>query len=519
MKKLTFTLLLSLCALLIQAQTTAYLKVGNNGSFRTIEKVSSGGYITVAFDSAYKIQIIRYDNNFNMMWKYKFTDALISPIMPKIVEANDGNFYFMTASTEHTSSTWIVKLSSTGALIWQKLYYLASGNLYSIALSKAVAGDNGFLFGGGQCTLYNYIIKCAADGTIEWQNQYYYPLTTGVITCWSIIPDGSEYVVSSSYNINSLLTMKISPTGAVNSHTAYTYTGMQIVPTRIVKLKNTGGYAIVGGYNNSNDNKTEFVAIYSSALSLLSFNELTVTYTQFTLYDIAAINNGKNVVVDGSIYDGSAFTQIMINLSNTGSVVWKKRAAGNTSTSNKNVELYGLTENGNTTVHIGAGYNEGRVMAVIDSNGNGLCNDVTFNMTNVHRTLTLQSQTITIIPANAIKGDVAYTYNNSASYNKQIYCGSISGINEEAETHTLAATLFPNPASDHCTISFDADKISGHSNLSVYDISGQVVYQCKLEANTSSKQIVTRDLSEGIYMVQISSEQGIVWNGKLVVMK
>ena len=315
MKKLLFTTILILCFSFSKSQNTAYFKVANTGYADKIERVSTGGYITIGNDSAYKLQVIRWDNNFNMMWKYKFADANISNGFPKIVEANDGNFYFMSVSLEHTGSTYIVKINSDGALVWQKIYYLASGNMNSEMLSKASGTDNGFLFGGGQCTLNNYIIKCDQDGNIVWQQQYFYPLSTGVTTCWSIIPDGNNYIVSSGYNINSLLTMKLDASGNVLSHTAYTYTGMQIVPTRIVKLNDTGGYAVMGNYNSSNNNKTEFVAIFNQALNLLTFNELTVTYDQFVLNDITAINNGRSVIVDGSIYDGSAFTIAMINIS------------------------------------------------------------------------------------------------------------------------------------------------------------------------------------------------------------
>ena len=174
MKKLLSCLFLILCISFVNAQPTAYFKVADNGSFEKIERISSGGYITVGADSAMKIQIIKWDNNFNILWKYKFTDATITAVSLKIVEANDGNFYFMSASQEHTGSTLIIKFSSAGALLWQKIYYLTSGNMNSIALSKAMGNDNGFLFGGGQCTLYNYIIKCDQNGAIEWQKQYFF---------------------------------------------------------------------------------------------------------------------------------------------------------------------------------------------------------------------------------------------------------------------------------------------------------------------------------------------------------
>ncbi|HNW69014.1 MAG TPA: T9SS type A sorting domain-containing protein [Bacteroidales bacterium] len=517
MKKLIMTIVLLFFISFLHAQNTAYFKVADNGSFEKIEHVTSGGYITIGTDSVYKIQIIRWDNNFNLVWKYKLTDANISAISLKIVEANDGSFYFMGASLEHTGSTLIIKFSSSGALLWQKIYYLASGNMNSIALSKALGSDNGFLFGGGQCTLYNYIIKCDADGNIEWQKQYFYPLSTGVITCWSIIPDGSEYVISSGYNINSLLTFKIDALGNLNSHSAYTYTGMQIVPTRIVKLNSTGGYAILGNYNSSNDNKTEFVAIYNQSLNLLTFNELTVTYTQFTLNDITASNNGKNVVVVGSIYDGSAFTIAMVSLANSGTINWKKRAAGNTTTTNKNVEFRGITQNGNTTVHAGHGFNEGRVISIIDTNGNGLCNDISFDMSNVHKTLALQSQTMSVAAANALSTTVNYTYNTSASFNKVVYCGSISGIENDADISPLTMNISPNPASGKCLITYTSEDIKGHSFVSVYNISGQLVYKSQIPASGSNTELDLSNFNEGLYLVQISTENNILRNEKLLI--
>lgn len=519
MKKLINTALFVLFITFLQAQNTAYFKVADNGSFAKIERVSSGGYITVGNDSAYKIQIIRWNDSFNMLWKYTLTDANISAISLQIAEANDGSFYFMGASLEHTGSTLIIKFSSSGAMLWQKTYYLASGNMNSIALSKAMGSDNGFLFGGGQCTLYNYIIKCDADGNIEWQKQYFYPLSTGVITCWSIIPDGNEYVVSSGYNINSLLTFKIDALGNLNSHSAYTYTGMQIVPTRIVKLNSTGGYAILGNYNSSNDNKTEFVAIYNQSLNLLTFNELTVTYTQFTLNDITTSNNGKNVVVVGSIYDGSAFTIAMINLTNAGNIAWKKRATGNTATTIKNVEFRGITQNGNTTVHAGHGFNEGRVISVIDTNGNGLCNDITFDLSNIHKTLSLQSQTMSVAAATALSATVNYTYNTTASFNKVVYCGSISGIENNADVMPLHMTISPNPASDICLISYPSENIEDNSFISVYNISGQLVYKSRITTSGMNTELDLSNFNEGLFLVQISTESKILGNEKLLIVR
>ncbi len=514
MKKIHLLSITLFFAIHINAQSTAYLKIANTGSIEKIEHVSTGGYITIGADSVYKSQVIRWDANFNPMWKCKFTDANIAGSPQRIVEANDGNFYYMNTSNEHSGCAFIAKLSSTGSIIWQKNYYETAGSLYSYALSKAAGTDNGFLFGGGQCSLSNYVIKCDANGNIIWQNQYLYPLSTGVITCWSIIPEANGYVVSAGYNINSLLTFKLDVNGGVTAQTAYTYSSKQILPLRMVKLNTTGGYAIVGNYNNSNDNKTEFVAFYNSALSLLSFNELTVTYTQFTLNDITAINNGKNVVVNGSVYDGSAFTTALINLSNSGNVEWKKRSQGATSMSNKNVEFRGITTNGNYTVSGGAGYYEGCVMAIVDTSGNGLCNNTQFDMQNIHPALALQSSVITVAAANALAVAVSYTNTPVSATTKYLYCGSLS-IGDDG--HTQAENeiqLFPNPAVNELAIK-GIEKWP--AIVTIYSLTGQQLSKITLDGPES--KVPVEFLHTGYYLLNISSGDDNVNNTLLPFIK
>ncbi len=521
MRKFTYILLLSFYALLGQSQTTAYLKVADRGNAEKIEKILNGeGYIALAYDSITRVQIIRYSENFNMQWKYTITDTLLMVSNPRIVEANDGNFYFMMNSEEHDYSTSIMKFSSAGVLLWQKNYFLASGYADAHALSKAIAGDNGFLFGGGTCSLKNYIVKCSADGTIEWQHQYYYENLTAVNSAYSIIPDGEEYVVSSGgYYFYTLLTMKISSNGALNSYTVYNYPGVDMVPKRIVKLKCTGGYAIMGDIFNTSADSTAFVAIYNQSLNLLSFNRLITTNTQLALHDITAFNSGKNIIVNGSLFDSTRHKIVMINLSNNGTIAWHKRSNPYFTSPYNYVEFQGLTENGNTTVHFGDGSPDGRVIAVVDSNGNGLCNYIDFALTLDHPTLIQLSHTIFLPGCTVQKADVNYTYNNLASFNKHVYCGGIPDFNENVKYSEIGITLSPNPTSEYCTITFDAAKMTKHSFITIFDTSGQIVSRFQPEPNSSSKEIDLRNFDKGVYMIQISSEQKIIGNAKLIVMR
>jgi hypothetical protein len=500
MKKTLLFFCLSFCLVKAYSTTTAYFKVANTGTLMKIEKVSNGGYITLGTDSNYKLQVIRWDNNFTPLWNFKFTDANMTAGFPAIVEANDGSFFMMAKSYAHSNCAAIVKLSSTGVMLWQKDYYEANGNFFSWAISRASGADNGFVVSAGN----NYLIKCDPSGNIEWQKQYYYPLTTGGITCYSILPEGNNYVVSSSYNINSLLTFRIDSVGGILSYTAYTYSSMQILPTRMVKLNSTGGYAILGNYNNSNNNQTQFLAILDNALAITSFNELTISgYTQFELHDITAINNGQNLIVDGSIYNNSAFYIATMNVSNTGTIVWKHLATGNSGMPNLNVEFQGVTSLGNSTVHVGFGYNEGAIVSIVDSAGNGLCNTLLFNVTNVPRTLALQSSTLIPITSNAVASAATYVYNTNVYTTQFFYCGNLpTGTDELTENNSI--NIFPNPATSELIIDNGEWKIK---SVEVVNVFGQQVYSDQSSIINYPLTIDVADFPSGIYFVRLANEK------------
>ncbi|MBL7764491.1 MAG: T9SS type A sorting domain-containing protein [Chitinophagaceae bacterium] len=489
------------CCIQLQAQT-AYFKVNNTGSLDKITRLSGGGYITSGFDSNYKHQYIRWDDSFTPLWKVKITDPLVNPFSNFIIEANDGSFYATASTDANSGSLYVMKISSTGTILWQKTYSAptAGERLFAPCISKAAGTDNGFLFGTGDCTLSNCIVKCDANGAIEWQKQYYYPLASGVITCWSIIPDGTGYVVSSGYNAKSLLTFKIDALGAIGTYSANTYTWTpQIIPTKLVKLNASNGYALLGQYNNSNNNKTQFVAFYNNGLALQSFNELTVTYTQFTLSDIAPINNGQDVVVNGNMYDASKFYSAILKLSSTGTIGWKHLGEGNTSTTNKNVQFNGITALGNSTVNVGTGSNEGAVVGIIDSSGGGLCNSLPFNVTNVPKTLTLESASLTSFNSNVVSATVNYTNTNVVSYNKTIYCGSIPNATQDFEELIAGFQVYPNPgdASIVCE-SQDQKQVT----LSIRSLDGRTVFQ---QSFSDRIQISTTSWANGLYSVTLNN--------------
>jgi hypothetical protein len=206
-------------------------------------------------------------------------------------------------------------------------------------------------------------------------------------------------------------------------------------------------------------------------------------------------------VVTGSIYDGADFNTSFIKLSGSGNVMWKKRSQAATTLSNKSVEFRGICTNGNTTVSAGAGYNEGCVMSVMDTLGNGICNDVQFDLANVHPALTSAPQTITAVNATAINATVSYTNTSNVYTPKYVYCGSLSAIDEEIAVENKV-TLFPNPASGEIQILGYND---WPATVSIYSLSGQKLSEIMI--NKKEDKVIVDKLQAGYYLMRINSNE------------
>jgi hypothetical protein len=61
--------------------------------------------------------------------------------------------------------------------------------------------------------------------------------------------------------------------------------------------------------------------------------------------------------------------------------------------------------------------------------------------------------------------------------------------------------LYPNPASDNITITFPT---STNASLMIFDITGKVIFNTKLEANTTSYKMNISDFKTGIYFYELT---------------
>jgi gliding motility-associated-like protein len=169
--------------------------VGLNG--QSIIETSDGGYILAGeryspgMNVSYDAFIMKMDVNGNSEWQNTYGGAgTMADVAWRIIETSDGNYIFGGSSIAGDNSmlagqgaqdVWIVKISATGTLLWQKLYGTSNYDDFNGIVEMP---DGGFMvacsaFGGGEGNkseaLGNtdaWVLKLDANGNLVWEKSY-----------------------------------------------------------------------------------------------------------------------------------------------------------------------------------------------------------------------------------------------------------------------------------------------------------------------------------------------------------
>ena len=100
-----------------------------------------------------------------------------------------------------------------------------------------------------------------------------------------------------------------------------------------------------------------------------------------------------------------------------------------------------------------------------------------------------------------INANTGYTVGNKGRILKTIN-GGVLGITENNRSENF--TIYPNPAEDIITINTDKTRPIS-TNINIYNVAGSLVKT--LLMNENQQNINVSDLSKGIYIVEIKSEE------------
>lgn len=504
MKKIYTLLALTFTIAFTNAQTPniVWEKVfgGTNLDMATaIDQTADGGYIFVAFTDSNDGDVAQNHGNTDLwvvkvdalgviQWQQTFGGSE-DEYARAVHQTADGGYIIVATTLSNNgdvllnhgqSDYWVIKLSSSGIMEWQKSYGgISIDNAYDIKQTV----DGGYIVIGDSITILNsyaanhygssdvWIVKLNGIGTIEWEKSLGGEGDDGAIAVSQTIDGGYVVAAQSWSNI-----------GAEGGHSDNDF--------YILKLTSTGTLEwqrIVGGTGD------EYV------------------------FDILQLNDGSYVVAgnttstDNGIVNHGSQDGFVVKLSTSGELQWQKAFGGTEydgfeaieKTVDNKIIVSGYTHSYNGDVTDYHGGQDGWIVAL--SAAGELQWQKTYGSTGNEG---IEQVKQTTDGGFVVAGTKLPLFGNSSTTNCWIFKLN-SGQLSTSTFDSSDLKIYPNPVKEALTFGTDANV--GITSVSIYNLIGQLV---QVVANPN-ESIDVSSLKTGNYIIKIVTDRGTA-NSKFI---
>jgi hypothetical protein len=497
MRKIYFIIVLIVQLSFAQAPAIEWQKsLGGTGDdfAQSIQQTTDGGYIVAGFTRSNDGDVTgNHGDNDAWVVKLSSTGAIEwqktlggtnGDAAYSIQQTADGGYILTGYTTSYDGDIsgnhgyydyWVVKLSSTGVIQWQKTLGGTADELpYSIQQTSdggyIVAGitdsNNGDITGNHGGRDY-WIVKLSSTGTIQWQKALggtgddfetsMQKTADGgcIVAGWTVSNDGD---VTGIHGNEDYWVVKLTSTGAIEWQKTLGGTGDDYAAS--VQQTADGGY-IVAGQTNSNDGDVtgnhgdyDYWVVKINSSGTVEWQKTLGGTSYDVVHSIQQTTNGNYILSgitgsnDGDVTGNNGYQDCwVVKLSSTGTLLWQKALGGSTSE-----EAYSIQETNDG----------GCIIAAYTQSNDG---DVTGN-------------------------------HGSEDY-------WIVKLSPDALDTTTFATnqiqLFPNPTTS--TVTLQNPNNLSFDKISITDLPGKKV----LEQEQNSTQINVEKLASGMYILQAFS--------------
>lgn len=311
-----------------------------NDIAHSIDETKDGGFIIAGYSEStdgdvtgnhgfYDYWIVKLNVNGDILWQKSFGGSNYD-YAESIQETADGGFIVAGYSNSQNGDLngnngfddyWILKLTSTGTIVWQKNF---GGSSFDQATSVNQTKDGGYIVAGysrsnninvsGNHGLYDYwVIKLDPSGNLTWQKSLGGDLDD---LAYSIkeTTDGGYIVTGNSFSNNDqvtnnkggadIWTVKLKSNGIIDWQKTYGGSGGDF--GKSIAVTDEGGY-IISGYSNSADGdiyvnygKYDYLLLKISSLGVLEWQKDYGGSNDDLAYSIHQISSGGYVVTGNS---------------------------------------------------------------------------------------------------------------------------------------------------------------------------------------------------------------------------
>ncbi len=448
-------------------------------------------------------------------------------------DSNDGD---VSGNHSNFLDYWIVKLDSTGSLVWQKALG-GTGNDYVWSVKQTT--DGGYIVAGqtissnGDVTTNQgsgdvWLVKLTSSGSISWDKSLggtNYDGATSIeqttdggyiMAGWTESTNGN---VTGNHGLRDFWVVKLTSTGSISWQKALGGTGYDVAYS--IQQTSDGGYIVAGSSSSSNGDVStnyggeDYWVVKLTSTGSISW-EKSLGGTQWeTAFSIQQTSDGGYIVAGQSESNNGHVTgnhgasdYWVVKLTNSGTIDWQKTLGGSSWDRAKSIKE---TANGN---YIVAGVSSSNNGDVTGNNGNSDYWVVQLNnagnidwekslggTANDEGRFIVQTSDGGYIVAGGSNspnnGDVTGNHNGSEDFWVVKLSASTVGIN--SITNNIDVDIYPNPNQGVVNINLkELNKVS----VKVFNFTNQLIYQ-KENINTPVFQFNINE-PPGFYLVEIN---------------
>ena len=567
MKKLIFLVLLeSAIALSSNAQSTRYFVRDIGHPYPVVENTNSvvqlpnGSYMTFG-ETLSNAVFIKTDSYGNTLIDSVYADTAYTTLWVDAHLESDGNIIVagwhyknnIMNETDSTENMWLVKMDTTGNIIWSSL--LGDTLVPSDAMCVKKTLDGGYILGGFADLIpqQGIIIKTDSMRHKLWEIILGGTFNDDAFNDVVILPDSGFAFTgyhndAAPNNTGDLWFVRTDKNGTIIKDTTYNFSGNNNLGTENVGggigLSHDGGY-IIGGYYDDTANGRGLLIKLNSDYSV-AWQKGVTGASNAPVYSYLS----KIIVLpDGSIIGSGAisgytsgFAGYIIKFDSSGNEIWKRYYKlsspgyydyfyGIDTTSDGGFILCGRSENPN-------GPNDpfiktnclGFVAPPTASfrDSLGYYSTVYFTNTSINTDTCYwnwgDGSSIQMVRADSTT-PVLHTYTSQGPFNVMliaIACGEadtiivqtplVTGI-PNPDVNEKQVFIYPNPNDGSFTLSYNLS--SSNSQLFIKDVTGRIVYVQNINGLSGKESIDVSGLSNGVYFYQIRNNKETV-QGKFV---
>ncbi|MGC4040146.1 MAG: T9SS type A sorting domain-containing protein [Flavobacterium sp.] len=461
--------------------------------------------------------------------------------------ANSGNgdvVGYSWAYSLFNGDAWIVKTDAAGTIEWQKLYggfsndsalriIPTSDGGYAVAcISSSTDGTVTNNIGG-----YDYwILKLSATGDLQWQKNLGGP-GDDFVRDIKQTPDGGYIVIGYSssnlpngHGMKEVYLVKISSTGVIQWWKPFGGSNDDLGNS--VALTPDGGYIITGttkssdGNFTSNHGMSDIFAIKINSIGTIEWQKTMGGSNEDFGQSIIALPDGSYVLSAASSSSNGDITTTnrgstdlwIAKLDTTGNIVWQKSFGGSSSdcydgsrisqTSDGGFVICGSTTSGSgdASGNHGSGIEDIWVVK-LDSDGTkqwhrcfgGGGEDYGYSIIETSdKGYMVSGMGRVDVGTNPQYAD--WTYNAQRSYEAWLIKLEPDSFLLSVPENTMASiTVFPNPAKD--ILNIHASNNATISKITITDLLGKKVLE-----QSENNQIDVQNLAKGVYAIQVAAE-------------